>query len=177
MDQSQLTLLQTPQVRRRGRPPGARNKRSADLARWIEATFAGMTPGQQSAELAMVKPADLKKAKALARELGLIDIDLPPLMLAMAVKARQLAKALGCEPIAAWGMLAKERADLMAYVHQRQAPAADSKTKAPATVFLIPEGEAQVQELPGVDFTEDFQVLDTQVAPPKSHDEAQPLTP
>lgn len=109
--------------------------------------MGGMTPGQQAAELAMVKPADLKKAKAAARELGMVDLDLPPLMLAMAVKARQLAAAIGCEPREAWLLLQRERSELMPYIHQRQAQAAESKIKAPATVFLVPEGEADTRQL------------------------------
>lgn len=142
MTQLGLTLSEAPQPRRRGRPPGAKNRRSIDLARYVEATYGGMTPGQQAAELAMVKPADLKKAKDLARELGVLDVGLSPFMLAMVVKAKQLAKAIGCETRDAWLLLQKERADLMPYIHQRQAPMAESKAKAPATVFLVPEGEA-----------------------------------
>lgn len=146
MDQLALTLPEGAQPRRRGRPPGAKNRRSVDLARYVEATYGGMTPGQQAAELAMVKPSDLKKAKDLARELGVLDVGLAPFMLAMVVKAKQLAKALGCEPRDAWLLLQKERADLMPYIHQRQAPKADDgKAKAPATVFLVPEGEAHDQ--------------------------------
>jgi hypothetical protein len=86
------------------------------------------------------------------------------MMLAMAVKAKQLAKAIGCDPTEAWLMLQKERADLMPYIHQRQAPKADAdKAKAPATVFLVPEGEAGDQgqladfsEDADIEFVEDF---------------------
>jgi hypothetical protein len=146
MAQLPLSLSEAPQPRRRGRPPGAKNRRSVDLSRYIEATYGGMTPGQQAAELAMVKPADLKKAKDLARDLGILDHGLSPMMLAMAVKARQLAAAIGCETKEAWLLLQKERADLMPYIHQRQAPKADDgKVKAPATVFLVPDGEGHDQ--------------------------------
>lgn len=126
-----------------GRPPNARNKRSTDLGRYIEAMFGGMTPGQQAAELSMVKPRDLAKAKQLARELGIIDLDLPAHTLAMVVKAEQLAKALGVKRVDAWILLQKERADLLPYIHQRQAPKEAPKAGgAMVQAFLIPEGEA-----------------------------------
>lgn len=147
MDQLALTLSNSPTTpRRRGRPPGAKSKRSLDLARYIEATFAGATPGQQAAQLAMVTPKDLREAKAAARELGIIDHDLPPLTLAMVVKAKRLALALGIEAAGAWMLIQKEREGLMAYVHQKQAQAVAPKGGGPAaTVFLIPEGEAGQQ--------------------------------
>lgn len=139
-----LTPSNGPTPRRRGRPPGAKSKRSLDLARYIEATFAGQTPGQQAAQLCMVTPKDLREAKALAKELGMVTVDLSPMMLAMAVKARQLAKAIGCEAKEAWLLLQKEREGLMQYVHQKQSPKpASAGETAPATVFLIPEGEAR----------------------------------
>ena len=100
MDQPSLPLVAMPNVRRgRGRPKGATGKRSVDLARYIEATFGGMTPGQQSAALCLVTPADLKEAKALAKELQVIDVDVDKVTLAMVIKAKKLARALatpGC---------------------------------------------------------------------------------
>lgn len=178
MTQPLLPLVESPPTRRRGRPPGAKNRRSADLARYVEATYGGMTPGQQAAELALVRPADLKKAKALAAELGIVDVDLPPLMLAMVVKAKQLAKALGVDASTAWVLLQKERADLLPYIHQKQAPMADKKGQPNAQVFLIPEGEAQQGQLPDfsvdedapIEFAGEFGVADTPVVQPKSYD-------
>lgn len=193
MDQPALPMLEGPENRRGGgvaaparlgskggrlgRPPGG-SKRALDLGRYIEATFGGMTPGQQSAELSMVKPADLAKARKLAAELGLVDLGLSPLMLAMAVKAAQLAKVLGCEKRDAWLMLQKERGDLMGYIHQKQAPAADKGGKVPiATVFMIPEGDANPAQL--ADFSANEDELDfidlsasapDQVGQPKSDD-------
>lgn len=115
-----------------------------DLAKYIEATFAGSTPGQQAAQLCMVTPKDLKEAKAAARELGIVEIDLPPMMLAMAVKANRLAKAIGCETKEAWLLLQKEREGLMPYVHQKRPLAAEAKEGEPAaTVFLVRETDAQ----------------------------------
>ena len=147
MSQSLLPLPEPAPTIRRGRPPGARNRRSLDLARYVEAMFGGMTPGQQAAELGLVKPADLKRAKAQAKALGIPDHGLGPLALAMAVKARQLASAIGCETKEAWLLLQRERAELMPYIHQRQAPMSEAAGKAPATVFLVPEGEADPQPL------------------------------
>jgi hypothetical protein len=135
-----------PQRRGAGRPPGARNRRSLDLGRYIEAMFGGMTPGQQAAAVALVSPADVEGAADAARELGLIDLGLEPVTLAMAVKAKRLAKALGCEAFEAWALMAKERDGLMKYVHQVQPQARDASTRPPATVFLIPEGAAHEAE-------------------------------
>lgn len=143
MAQFDLPLSQPPIPRRRGRPPGARNKRSTDLARYVEATFGGMTPGQQAAELALVRPKDLAQAKAVATELGIYREGLPPMMLAMAIKARQLASAIGCETKEAWLLLQRERAELMAYVHQKQPQAAETKPGQQAQVFVITDGDAQ----------------------------------
>lgn len=130
-----------------GRPPKAAGKRSADLVRYIEAQYGGLTPGQVAAELALVKPADLKKAARLAAELGISGQGLPDLMLAMVVKAEQLAKALDVPRVQAWIILQKERENLLPYVHQRQAPAADKKPGATVTAFLIPEGQAGQDQL------------------------------
>ena len=126
--------------RRRGRPPGAKSKRSLDLARWIESQFAGQTPGQQSAMMCMVSPGDLKRAKAQAQELGIVDLGLAPMMLAMVVKAAQLGKALDCDRAQAWLLLQKARDDLMPYIHQRRPAAAEDKGKQPAMAFFIPDG-------------------------------------
>jgi len=115
--------------------------------------MGGMTPGQQAAELAMVKPKDLAQAKTIAKALGIPDLGMSQLTLAMVVKARQLASAIGCETRDAWVLLQKEREALMPYIHQRQAPMAESKAKPPATVFLVPEGEADQAQL--ADFSAD----------------------
>jgi len=137
-----------------------------------------MTPGQQSAELAMVKPKDLKGARALAKELGIVDVDLSPMMLALAVKAAQLASALSCERKEAWELLRREREGLMKYVHQAQPQAKEPSATPPATVFLVPEGEARdanlasigelVDDEPDPDFAQEFDASDTQVGRSKS---------
>jgi hypothetical protein len=138
-----------------------------------------MTPGQQSAALALVTPADLKRAKAVAKELRIPDLGLSPMMLAMAVKARQLASAIGCDTKEAWLLLQRERADLMPYIHQRQAQAADDKAKALPTVFMIPDGagdQAQLADFSmddeAVEFVEDLAAPADQVGQTKSDDDA-----
>lgn len=137
-----------------------------------------MTPGQQSAALALVSPKDLKAAKGDAVELGLDGLGLSDLALAMVVKAKRLALALGIETAGAWLLLQKEREALMPYVHQRQAQAeapATDKTP-PATVFVIQEGEAGPQQLKldHDDTGDELSFIDAdpaQVSRPRSHDE------
>ncbi|MGH6956246.1 MAG: hypothetical protein ACREEW_06225 [Caulobacteraceae bacterium] len=131
-----------------GRPPGARNKRSLDLARFIEAVYGGMTPGQQSAAVSMVTPKEMKAARG-------------DVTLALATKAATLALLLGCTNLEAWVLLAKERMELIAYVHQKQPMAKESDAKAPATVFLVPEGDASaaLAELPDAD-PEAFEIVE-----------------
>ena len=140
-----LTPPNSPTPRRRGRPPGARNKGSVQLGKYIEAHFGGMTPGQQAAQVCMVTPRDLREAKADAKALHLVWVDMNPLMLAMVVKAKKLAQAIGCETKEAWLLLSKEREALMAYVHQKQAPAAPAKTTDLGVVYMIPEDVEQLQ--------------------------------
>jgi hypothetical protein len=133
-----------------GRPAGARNKRSLDLARWIAHAFGGLTPGQQAASIALVTPEDVEDAPEAAKQLGMVDLGLEPVTLALAVKAKRLAKALGCEAFEAWALMSKERDGLMKYVHQVQPPAKAAGAGALATVFVVPEGEVHdVPRLPG----------------------------
>lgn len=47
--------------RRRGRPPGSKNKRAADLKGWVEGV-AGSTAAMQSAQLCLVTAKELAKA-------------------------------------------------------------------------------------------------------------------
>lgn len=181
MTQPTLPLVDTPVLRRRGRPPGARNKRSIDLARYVEAQFGGMTPGQQAAALCLVSPKDLRQAKAKAADLqgrGLLGAHLPgdPMMLAMVVKAAELALAIGCDKRDAWLLLQKEREGLMPYVHQRQAQADTKSAAQPATVFMVPEGDGPAAPLlqlldddAPIEFVEDSGMGSTPVAQPQSN--------
>jgi hypothetical protein len=153
MDQPSLALVSTPNKPRRGRPPGARNRRSLDLARYVEAQFGGMTPGQQSAQLALVTPAEVKSARARGLELqalgqlklGFDPRRADPLMLAMVLKAHDLAAALGCERRDAWLLLAKEREALMPYVHQRQATAEPKGQDDRVVAFILADPQDQAE--------------------------------
>ena len=126
---------------RRGRPPGAQNKRSTDLARYIAASYGGMTPGQQSAAVALVSPDEVEAAPEDAKQLRIVDLGLDAVTLALAVKAHRLAKALGCAAFEAWAILAREREGLMKYVHQPLPPAKEDAGGRLATVYLVPEGK------------------------------------
>jgi hypothetical protein len=174
MDQPPLTLLDQAIPRRRGRPPGARNRRSIDLARYIEAVFAGSTPGQQAAQLAMVSAKELRTAPARARELGIVHPPRDPLMLAMVVKAEELARGLGCERKEAWLLLQKEREGLMAYVHSKQGPATPPKPGEKTVAFVIPEGlegpapTLDLGEDDGLEIIDGFSEPSRQVPDPKS---------
>jgi hypothetical protein len=179
MEQPSLNLPMMPVSRRRGRPPGARNRSSLDLARYVEAQFGGMTPGQQAANLCLVSPRDLKTAKARAADLqarALLGAHLPSdlMQLAMVVKAAELALALGCDKRDAWLLLQKEREGLMPYIHQRQAPAAPKDQAAPATVFIVPDGPdggsspAQLVDDDDIEFVDDLPSAGEQVGHLKS---------
>lgn len=95
-----------------GRPKGSTNKRQGDLLKFIEARYAGLTPGQQSAAVGLVSAQELREAGG-------------DVLMAMAAKARVLAMELDCPPAAAWALMQKERADLLPYVHQKRAPKAE----------------------------------------------------
>lgn len=140
------------QRRGRGRPKGSGNRRSLDLAKYIEATFGGMTPGQQAAQLSMVTPAELKRAKADAAELQILDRGLSNLQLAQVVKAWKLARAIGCETRDAYLLMAKEREALMPYVHQKlptkEPPKADETLP---MVILMGDGPDEGRAIDGTD--------------------------
>lgn len=109
-----------PEPRRRGRPKGAANRRSADLHDYLVAHYRGLTPGQQLAAVGLVSDREVSRAKAEAKRRGL-----DPVTWALVVKARALAKAMQCKPAEAWAMMAGARADLMPYVHQKRPQAVD----------------------------------------------------
>lgn len=163
MVQLPLTLSNTPPKRRRGRPPGAKNRRSLDLAKYIEAQFGGMTPGQQSAAVALITPRDLKAAGGSVLE-------------AMAAKAERLAKALGCNKLDAWVLMAKERMELLAYVHQKQPTAEPLKAGQLPTMFVVSERDIAQAHLGApvdqddLDLLEDFRTPGGEVGPAKSDD-------
>lgn len=153
METLALNLPIGPTPPRRGRPPGARNKRSVDLARYVEAQFGGMTPGQQAAALGLVTPKEVKRARAEAKELAIVDLGLADHVLAMVVKAHKLSGALGIERGDAWLLMMKEREGLMPYVHQRRAPAeAEKASDGPrVTAYVLEDGPAPQLAAPGED--------------------------
>jgi len=155
-----------------GRPKGSGNKRSGDLQRYVEAQFAGMTPGQQSAQVGLVTAKELREAGN-------------DLMVAMAVKARRLASLIGCEAKEAWLLMQRERAELLPYVHQKRAPKAEETDKdRPSLTFVaIPvegvtaagDGQAAGEWDTPPDLLENqgLAVIEgEQVTQPKSHDDA-----
>lgn len=127
MNMPTLPGVARPPKRGPGRPKGSTNKRSGDLQKYVEAQFQGLTPGQQSAQLALVTAAELKAAAG-------------DLLVAMVTKARLLASGLGCEPKEAWLLMQRERADLLPYIHQKRAPKAedDGKDRPSLTFVAIP---------------------------------------
>lgn len=149
------TVPGAPIPKRRGRPPGSGNKRSVDLAKYLEATFAGATPGVQAAQVSMVTPAEIRRARSDAKELGIRDLGLQPIALAMVVKAHKLAKALGHDttPAGAWSAMQREREGLMAYVHQKQAPKADKGEAVQLPLVIMMEDGADLGA--SMDFAED----------------------
>jgi hypothetical protein len=155
-----------------------------DLGRYIAAQF-GSTPGQQIAQLAMVTPAQVKRARAEAEELGISVEGLAPIDVAHLVKAKRLAKALGVTTAEAWAAGHKARVDLLPYTHQRQAQAKDPGEGAPpVTVFMVPSSEGQ-QSLEAFDSGEDegLEILSLSPEPAeevgrdKSDEGDEPLTP
>lgn len=129
MPQPLLPLPTSPHEQRRGpgRPKGSTNKRAGDVAKWVEVTFGGRTPAQVSAHLALVTPAEIRKAKDQARELGIVDLGLPAHQLALVVKAHIMSRALGVTRAEAWAMMTNERGKLMPYVHQQLPTKAEPK--------------------------------------------------
>ena len=126
-----------------------------ELGKYIAAVYDGLTPGQQSAAVCMVTPRELKRAKG-------------DLVLAMVGKARDLAMALECSPAEAWVLMAKERMELMAYVHQRQPQALPiaAETQLPS-VFVVPDG----LDAPMLEMSEEIDADVLQVAWSKSPDQ------
>ena len=146
------------EARRRGRPRGSVNKRSVDLARYIEAQYGGMTPGQQSAAVALVTAKELKAAKH-------------NLVKALAVKAAALAQELGCSKLEAWREMRAEREGLMPYVHQKrpQSVELDAKGMVQPVIMLAPAApraiEGEFVEIQGLNGAQPIEVSRS-----KSHD-------
>ena len=157
MHELALTPPIGPNVRRGpGRPKGARSKRSLELGRYIEAMYGGMTPGQQSAAVCLVTPRQLKLAGG-------------DLTAALVAKAHDLAAQLHCTSAEAWVLMAKERMELMAYVHQKQPQAAPPPPKGEeGAVYIVPDGV----DRPLLEFVDDLDPDELQVVQEKSHGDA-----
>lgn len=139
----------------------------------------------------MITAKDLREAPRLADELGLFPLDeqgrrvdpksMPKLMLAMSVKAAQLAIALGCDRKEAWLLLQRMQGDLLPFVHQRLPQAPEKKPGQKTTAFILPDN-AGAQALPdlfdgqdvGLENVEDFGGPREQVTRTKSHDDHEP---
>lgn len=145
-----------------GRPPGASNKGSAQLAKYLEARFGGMTPGQQLAEFSMVTRSELKRSRG-------------SMMLAMAKRAEDLALELKCTRYEAIVLLEKGLIELMGYVHQKQPAASPDETKQLPVMFLADAADIEQAALaapgagPAVEILEDFDMPTDEVAQGKSH--------
>jgi hypothetical protein len=146
-----------------GRPRGALNKGSVQLAKYLEARFGGMTPGQQLAEFSMVTRSELKRAKG-------------SMWLAMATRAQEIAPKLQCTPYDAIVLLEKGLIELMGYVHQKQPAATPEDVKQLPTMFVVEERDlaqaalAAPGDVAAVEILEDFDLPADQVARAKSHD-------
>lgn len=159
------------QKRGPGRPKGSTNKRSGDLQRYVEVQYAGMTPGQQSAAIGLVSAKELREAGG-------------DLVLAMALKAKDLARLLGCEGRDAWLLMQKEREALLPYIHQKRGPKPEElgKDAPPVTWVAVPMEETTAAGAGGElgewdappDLLSNQQVSlieGEQVTQPKSHDD------
>lgn len=141
--------------KRRGRPPGSRNKGTEDFHRWLQAAYPGVTPAQQSALVALVTPKEVRAAGG-------------SVLKAMAEKAKELAKAIGCDTKEAWRMLAVERAQLLGFAHPKLAQV-DITSKDQQLLPLIIMPDAPAQQNQGV-----IELDVIEVSPLKAHDEGEP---
>lgn len=133
----------TAEKKQRGRPKGAKNKASGDLAKWF-AHKSGSTPGQQLIELVAVTPKDIRLAKQWAKDRGTIifkgeAVDLrafAPRALGMVWKAHNLALLNKWDLDYAWAMMYKGIDMLMPYVHQKQGAAEPEKADTRPAIYM-----------------------------------------
>jgi hypothetical protein len=142
--------------RKRGRPKGSTNKRSADLKGYVSAKFGG-SAAQQMAALCMVTPAEVRKHG------GVLE--------ARVAKARELAQALDIKLAEAFQIISRELQALAPYTDQRQPLAVEQVGDGfrPAVVVM---GAAPGQAA-ALDLTGEFRVVGEQVSQPKSHEQGQ----
>jgi len=144
--------------RRRGRPKGSTNRRPAEFAGYVAARYGG-TAAQQMAAVALVTPAEVRKAGGVLQ--------------ARLAKARELAQALNIDLVDAWKILAAELAQLAPYTDKRQPLAVEAKGAgfAPSVVVQIEAAGGQVmpRDALDADFVEVFQAAPALVSQAKSH--------
>lgn len=176
-----VPVLKPEGEKRLGRPKGSKNKRSSDLKNWIVAEYGGLTPGQQSAAVALVTAKEVRLARPAAREMGL-----SPVLVAMMQKAEKIAAFMGWDKRDAWAAMTHERKELLPYIHQRQPQAPEApKGDGDRPVLLVADVGADsidARDLggdgPEDDDLQGFQQLSApeveQVSRPKSHALPQP---
>jgi hypothetical protein len=167
--------------KKRGRPKGAKNKTSGDLLKWVANETGGLTPGQQLARLAMVTPKDIRNAKRWAleeigsiRPINIKAID--PLVLGMAYKATQLAQLMGWDKRDAWAAIQKASADLLPYMHQKQASKEAEKPDNRGVILMSPMALGSMgNPSQSLDFQGDFLLEIPDATQPKPHNQDQSL--
>ena len=120
MDQLPIVGLEPPSgapEKKRGRPPGAKNKASGDLRKYIAAT-TGSTPGQQLADLVMVTQKDMRAGRRALQDMGQDVRAYTPMMMGYWWRRRQLMALFGWSEQYADGVMARLTDMLMPYVHQ-----------------------------------------------------------
>jgi hypothetical protein len=123
--------LPAPVKRGPGRPKGSRNQGTEDFHRWLQASYPGMTPAQQSAIVALVTPKEVRAAGG-------------SVLKAMAVKAKELATLLEIKTAEAWRMMSVERAQLLAFAHPKLAQVdVTSKGQQLLPLIIMPDQQDQ----------------------------------
>lgn len=185
MDNLALPGVAPVEKRRRGRPPGSKNRRAAQLAKLNDAVYGG-TAAQQLAAFVMVTPLELAQAKG----------DMVRARVRKAVNLVEVWKEETGEkitPADAMMLLTAGLKELLPYTDQRQAPreAPKGEGKALPTVVVGDVGPismdpgCQVVDFdPDADFFGDVQqiqgvseALPALVSQAKSHDEGETLAP
>lgn len=155
--------------RRRGRPPGSKNKRAKDLAAFIGQAYGG-SAALQAAKLCLVTPAELKAAGgSMAAAQVLKAAELVERVRQVAADRRWTVKFGMVDALA---MLAKERAALMPYTDQRQPIALDvTARRDEPSVILVGAEPAKISS--GVENIGVFEGVFTEVSQSGSHETQQ----
>ncbi len=121
--------------KKRGRPKGARNKASSDLAKFIAARSGGVTPGQQISDLVMVTPKDIREGRKRLAELGLDAKRFTPMMVGYWYRRANLMALFGWTEEKADAVMAKMLDILMPYVHQSQGKVEPEKVDTTPAIY------------------------------------------